>query len=214
MKGLLLNSLYQSYKSTVLIMSILATIGAFIVVFEVPSIVVIAFAFGIVISFTIISLIFTQHNHETGWDLYTRILPMKKKTVIQSQYLLSFIYMLIGFVMNMFFVLMIVIFKGNIFFDFGMRDIITLCFMSISLAVQIISFYFILNSFLDFGGASFSILISVIFSLVFSGVIISISNKMKTTIETGRLAVWLLSVLIGILSYKISLSKVYKNNIV
>jgi ABC-type transport system involved in multi-copper enzyme maturation permease subunit len=204
MIGLFLNNFYKTISGMKMLMSVLFIIGAIIIGFVDSQIIVQTFIFTIILSISAYSLMSIRKDADSRWNKYEITLPVKRKTIVKSKYLSFVFWLLVATIMAALFTGIIIIVKGNKYFDFGMRDIITIFTASISLVLQICSFFHIGLYLLGLEKSDILIILSLIVSIGFTVLLAGILNKVNISIETGRTIILGASILIFWLSYNIT----------
>lgn len=204
MKGLFLNDLYKSKHSMMILLGMISLIGIIVIGLSEQQFVVQAYMVCVTLSIPICSLTSSYNSDAINWNKYTIILPIKREKVIQEKYLFSISFFAVGILINVIILLLIINIRGFMFFDFGLKDIITLYCVSTALVFFIYSFCFFLRYIFNLTDSSSNIIISIIISVCLVGGIIYFFNKFNISLETGRSILVLGSLLLFLLSYKIN----------
>ncbi|MFV0503057.1 MAG: ABC-2 transporter permease [Lachnospirales bacterium] len=211
MRGLILNDFYKTFNGSKILISLSVLIGAVIVMFMEQQIIVYGYIIGVILCLSLYSLSSVRKDMETKWNRYEVTLPIKRKEIIKSKYIFSLIYLLISLFVTVMFVLAIVAIKEYEYFDFGMKDIITLYILSIALVFQIISFFYMTVYLFSFEYIDIAMIISVVLSLILTGTLVKLLNKRDITIEDGRIIIIVISTFILYISYEVT-KKLYRKN--
>lgn len=203
MKGLFLDNFYKTIVGMKILLSTLFLIGAIIFGFVENQLIVHVYIFIIFLSVSVFVLSSIRKDGDTRWNKYEITLPVKRKTIIQCKYLSFMFWIFIAFVMAAMFT-GIVVLKGDKYFDFGMRDILTLFYIAISLVMQMSSFYFVGLYSLGFEKSDIMVILSLIIAIGFSVLFVGILNTSNVGIETGRTILLGVSILLFALSYNIT----------
>ncbi len=204
MKGLFLNDFYKSKHIMMILLCMISLIGIIVIGLSEQPFIVQAYMVCVTLSIPICSLTSSYSFDAINWNKYTITFPLKKEKVIQEKYLFSISFFVVGILINTIILLLIINIRGFIFFDFGLKDIITLYCLSTALVFFIYSFYFFLRYIFSLTDSSFNIIISIIISICFVGGLIYFFNKFNVSLETGRSILVLGSLLLFLVSYKIN----------
>jgi ABC-2 type transport system ATP-binding protein len=138
--------------------------------------------------------------------LVTNIIEMRK-------YISYILWVLVATVIAVIFTHMLVAVKGHQYFDFGMRDILTIFFVSVAFPLSICSFFYLGLYLIGYQKCDILIMISAILSVCFTAIMIVILNSADITIETGRIIILGVSVVFLLLSYNITKSLYRKSEV-
>ena len=194
MKGLLLDSFYKTVNGMKILLFLLIIIGAVIIAFSDDAFIVQAYIIAVFLSISVYALISIRKDAESKWSRYEIILPVRRNTIILSKFISFLLWVLVSVFMAVLFIGAAVIVKGNLYFDFGLRDIVTIVVISVSLALQIGSVYMGLYLF-GLDKTDILMILSVIVSVGPIGLLVGIINRNRVSIETGRFIVFFTALL-------------------
>jgi hypothetical protein len=204
MKGLFLDNFYKTIDGMKMLLFTLFLIGAIIIGFVENQLIVQAYIFIIFSSISLFSLASIRKDGDTRWNKYEITLPVKRKTIIKCKYLSFIFWIFIALIMAAVFTVIVVIMKGDKYFDFGMRDILTLFYIAIALVIQMSSFYFVGLYSLGFEKSDIMVILSLIIAIGFTVLSVGILNVANVGIETGRTILLVASIFLFGLSYNIT----------
>ncbi|WP_198142541.1 ABC-2 transporter permease [Syntrophaceticus schinkii] len=161
-----------------------------------------AFIFITFLSISVLALTSIRRDSVTRWNRYERTMPIKQKTIVLSKYISYILWVLVATVIAVIFTHMLVAVKGHQYFDFGMRDILTIFFVSVAFSLSICSFFYLGLYLIGYQKCDILIMISAILSVCFTAIMIVILNSADITIETGRIIILGVSVVFLLLSYE------------
>ncbi len=212
MKGLFLDNYYKTMSRMRILLIFLAFIGILIIFTASVQFVVQAF---IVVSFLSINLLsLTACNGEkNGWDRYEITLPVRRRLILMSKYLSFIMWLLVAVVGASLFTWIVVNVKGYQCFDYGMRDILTMFFVLISLSLQICSFFYVGLYLFGLDKGDLMVVVSPILSLALTGIIAVNINQSGISIGTGRIILLGISVVFYFVSYCIALTLYKKTDL-
>lgn len=212
MRGLFLHYYYTTMNRMRILLVLLAIIGMLIIYSPSQQFVVQAF---IVVSFlSIILLSLTASNGgKKGWDRYEITLPVRRRIILMSKYLSFIVWVLLAVVGSSLFTWIVVKVKGGQYFDYGLRDILTMFFLLISLSLQICSFFYVGLYLFGLDKGEVMIFISPILSLTLTGIIVVNINQSGISIGPARIILLGISVVFCFLSYFIALTLYQKTDL-
>lgn len=204
MKGLFLDNLYKTADEMKILLPILLIIGAIIIVFIEDQLIVQFYIITVFLSISICALLSIRKDAEAKWTRYEIILPVRRKTIIQCKYISFLLWVIVSAMMAVMFTVIIIIFKGNIYFDSGIRDILTIFILSVALVLQIASIFYMGLYFLGLDKSQILMILSVIVSISLIGLLAGVLNKKGVSLEVGRIIVFGISVFFLGVSYNIT----------
>lgn len=204
MKGLLLDSFYKTVNGMKILLFLLIIIGAVIIAFSDDAFIVQAYIIAVFLSISVYALISIRKDAESKWSRYEIILPVRRNTIILSKFISFLLWVLVSVFMAVLFIGAAVIMKGNLYFDFGLRDIVTIVVISVSLALQIGSVFYMGLYLFGLDKTDILMILSVIVSVGLIGLLVGIINRNRVSIETGRFIVFFTALLFFGVSYNIT----------
>lgn len=144
MKGLLLDYLYKSLKTTDLPLLIMVILGICLSIYPDNSIIL---CFVLIFS-TVVPLLVLQvfsNDEILHWDRYALMFPINPKHVILVKYLFTAIWTLLTCFVILFFLLLTTFVHTSLFFDLGYKDIATILMLSFAQNLNLYAFSFFLT---------------------------------------------------------------------
>lgn len=204
MKGLLLDCIYKSADSIKLMIFVLGFIGAGIIGFTDSQFVVLAFICSIFFCISACALISIRKDVNSKWYRYEICLPVSRKTVIKSKFLAFLFWLSVAVIMAVFYTGLVILFKGYQYFDFGMRDILSLLFLGVSFSLSFCGFFYVGLYLSGLEKCDVLVIISMIFAVTCLSGLIYVLNLMNISIENGRMIVLGCAVIVFIIGMNLS----------
>lgn len=210
MKGLLIDGYYKIIGGMKILLLLLVVLGVFIIEFIDSQLIIQGYIVVIFLSISMYSLSISCKDIETGWHKYELILPIERKTVIKSKYLMAIICMTLATLLTVIYLQGLVMTKGGIYFDLGIKDISTILVTVISFSIQVYSWYYLLLFLGDIEKKEILSIVSIIVAMCTIGLIIWLLNMKGFQIEKSRVIIFIVSILELFVSYQ-AVKRVYQN---
>ena len=143
MRGLILDSMYKTMDSMKLLIGFLCIAGIGIIGLIDSQGIVQIFIGVIFFSMSSCSLSMVQKDIKSGWYKYEVSLPVRRETIVESKFWMYLFWLFISIILAVLFVVLTILFRGYIFFDLGMQDILTLFFVCISYSLAVGAFFYL-----------------------------------------------------------------------
>lgn len=143
MRGLILDSMYKTMDSMKLLIGFLCIAGIGIIGLIDSQGIVQIFIAVIFFSMSSGSLSMVRQDIKSGWYKYEVSLPVRRETIVESKFWMYLFWLFISIILAVLFVVLTILFRGYIYFDLGMQDILTLFFVCISYSLAVGAFFYL-----------------------------------------------------------------------
>ena len=142
MKGLFLDNFYKTFNSAKLFMFVILAAGIVLLITGNAATILQLFVYISITALSAIAVSGMRKDSEAKWDKYEITLPVTRKDIIKCKYLSYLFWVSIGVIISVVFTFVAYLIHGNIFFAFGLRDVLSLFALGIGIAVIVGSLFF------------------------------------------------------------------------
>lgn len=204
MRGLFLDCIYKTIDNMKLLIGFLCIAGIGIITLIDSQSIVQIFTAVIFFSVSFCSLSVVRKDIKSGWYKYEVSLPVKKKKIVESKFLVYLFWLFISILLAVLFVASVIFFKGFKYFDLGMQDILTLFFVCISYSLAVCALFYLGLYIVGWDKNDALEIISVIFSVIYMVALVYLVNLADISIENGRIILLAVSGFVFIMSLILS----------
>lgn len=211
MRGVFLDSYYKLINGMKMLLLCLSILGGLIIVFVDEQLLIEGYMLAIFLSISTYSLSNNGTDIELGWSSYELILPVKRSAILKSKYLVYLFWVALAAILTLIYVQGVLLFKGNQYFDLGMKDIVTIFVFTISFCLQLCAWFYPIWYFVDSGKKKLTIILSLLLSISFMVGLVWVLNIKNIGLETGRIVCFLVSLISVLVSYMIA-KRIYESS--
>lgn len=175
MKGLIKNSIYGAMGSAYILFAFFAIFGI-VVMITANSTLLLIFSITCVTGFAFNALSAFRKEAATNWRKYVITLPIRRRDIVKSRYIHHLIWVFVGMVIAVVFIVLTILIHGNLFFNDKIRDPFAIFWIDIGIPLLMGSVFYPLILLVDSDKSEILMVISLIVAVGLTAAFVWIVN--------------------------------------